>query len=126
MEFFRLKYLVYGLAVVVMVLAVVDTGISKASSSSAKQTVTITIPPIRALYINDNDVIIAIFSNTSFIAKERVQVFEGGVERVVNDNIRRKYEELEPKIDWSRIGWVYWRSGLGPKSHRKSEGKGAS
>ena len=86
-----------------------NTNIAEAASSTARQTVTITIPSIRAIYVDEEETIVAIFSNVPAIANEKLQVFKGRVEIAVSDQIGHQYKKLLPIVDWSRIGWVYQR-----------------
>ncbi len=103
------KYLIYALTAGLALCGGANTNIAEAASSTARQTVTITIPSIRALYVDKEETIIAIFSNVGAIANEKLQAFKGGVEIAVSDQIRRQYKKLLPIVDWSRIGWVYQR-----------------
>lgn len=83
-----------------------DTNTATAGDT-ARQVVTITIPPIRALYIDEEETIVAIFSNVQVIADEKLQAFKSGTEIAVSDEIIAQYKELLPRIDWSKIGWIY-------------------
>ncbi len=114
------KYLIYILIAGLVTYSGADTNTANAGSSIARQTVTITIPPIRALYVDKEETIVAIFSNAPAIANEKLQAFKGGVEIAVSDQIRRQYKKLLPIVDWSRIGWVYQRLDSETKSVKRA------
>ena len=97
-----------------------NTNIAEAASSTARQTVTITIPSIRAIYVDEEETIVAIFSNVPAIANEKLQVFKGRVEIAVSDQIGHQYKKLLPIVDWSRIGWVYQRLDSETKSVKRA------
>jgi hypothetical protein len=108
------KYLMCGLIAGLIICSSAGTNIANAVSGIVTQTVTITVPPIRALYVDEGETIVAIFSNTQTIADEKLQVFsvrspqdKDGLEITVSDEIRCQYEKLLPRVNWSRIGWVY-------------------
>ncbi|MHC4264779.1 MAG: hypothetical protein ACYSUK_02475 [Planctomycetota bacterium] len=83
------------------------TQLSVAASSSTKQGVTIKVPQIRAVYLDQQDKIIAVFSNVSDISEHNLQAFKGGVQIAVDEEILRQYRILLPRIDVSKIGWIY-------------------
>ena len=92
---------------ILAVFAGADTNIVRAVTGTARQTVTITVPPIRALYVDGQEAIVAVFNNTPVIAAEKLQVFKSGAEIPLSDEIKRRYEKLLPRVDWNRIGWIY-------------------
>jgi len=82
-------------------------GYTHAESSTATQRITVTIPPIRAIYLNQENQIIAAFSNVPSIEETRLQVFRNGSGIKADDEIFKKYHKLLPEINWNKIGWVY-------------------
>jgi len=78
-----------------------------AESSTATQRVTVTIPPSRAVYLNQENQIVAAFSNVADIEETGLQVFRNGCEIKADDEILKKYHKLLPEVNWNKIGWVY-------------------
>lgn len=109
MQTTNLKHLIYCLIVGSAIYGGAGTNIAKALSSTTTQTITITVPPIRALYVDEEETIAAIFSNIPVIADEKLQVFKDGAEIPVSDEIRCQYKKLLPTVNWSKLGWVYQR-----------------
>ncbi len=102
-----LKFVVYSLTAILAICNCINPQTANASGNTAKQRVTITIPPIRALYIDGSETIIAVFSNVPSIADEKLQVFANGSPAVLTDKILTQYKELQPRVNWNKIGWVY-------------------
>jgi len=107
MKIVTLRYLTCFLIISLAICSVTGTKIAEAASSTTTQTVTITFPPIRALYLDKSERIVAIFSNTPTMTEERLQAFKCGVEIPISDKIIYQYKELLPIADWSKTGWVY-------------------
>ena len=114
------KYLIYALTAGLAICGGANTNIAEAASSTARQTVTITVPPIRALYVDEEETIVAIFSNVPAIANEKLQVFKGRVEIAVSDQVEHQYKKLLPIVDWSSIGWVYQQRDSETKSVKRA------
>lgn len=106
------KYLICTLIAGLMILSGSDTNIAKAASAKANQTITITVPPMRILYVDEENRIVSILSNIPVIADEKLRAFKAGVEITVSSEIRSQYEKLLSIVDWSKIGWVYQQTNL--------------
>ena len=81
-----------------------------AETATATQRITVTMPPIRAIYLNHENQIIAALSNIANIEETKLQVFKAGCEIKAEDDILKKYHKLLPKVDWNKIGWVYMKN----------------
>jgi len=103
----NLKSVIYSLIAVLVICNCINPQAANASGNKATQKVTVTVPPIRALYIDDGKTIIAVFSNVPSIADEKLQVFATGLPAMLTDEILVQYKKLQPRVDWSKIGWVY-------------------
>jgi len=90
-----------------------------AESSTATQRITVTIPPIRAVYLNQENQIVAAFSNVADIEETRLQVFRNGCEIKADDEILKKYNKLLPQVNWNKVGWVYMN--LNPDNRQDNE-----
>jgi hypothetical protein len=103
------RYSISILTASLILTAGLNANLVKASSNIVSQTVNITFPPMRVLYIDAENTIISILSNTPKIADEKVRAFKNGAEIAVSDEIRFQYEKLLPIVDWCNVGWVYER-----------------
>jgi len=102
-----LKFVIYSSLAILAICNCINPQTANASGNTATQRVTITIPPMRALYIDGNKTIIAIFSNVPTIAEEKLQVFANGSPAMITEKIFTQYKELQPKVNWNKVGWVY-------------------
>jgi hypothetical protein len=102
-----LKFVVYSLIVILVICNCINPQAADASGNTARQKVTVTVLPIRALYIDDNNTIIAIFSNVPTITEEKLQVFANGLPTALTDKILAQYKMLQARVDWRKVGWVY-------------------
>lgn len=105
-----LKHIVYIPLTSLVTLCGLAANTSKAADAKASQTITITVPPMRILYLDEQNRIVSILSNTPAISDKELQAFKAGAEITVSNEIRAQYEKLLPIVDWSRIGWVYQRA----------------
>ncbi|MHC4187446.1 MAG: hypothetical protein ACYSRQ_04555, partial [Planctomycetota bacterium] len=90
-----------------ILIVLIITGYTLASDSKASRAVKIAVPPMRAVYLDNQDRIIGVFSNVQVIDDGRLQVFQNGLEIAVSDKALEHYRKMESTVDWSRIGWVY-------------------
>jgi hypothetical protein len=97
--------------------------VSEAASSSTTQTITITIPAIRAIYLDHQDRIIGVFSNVPVIDEQKLQAFKSGVQTVVTEETLEQYRELKPHLDWSKIGWIYLQTNPDTKTEDQQKTK---
>jgi hypothetical protein len=95
-----------------ILIVLLVTGYALAAESRTSQAVTIKIPQIRAVYLDNQDRIIGVFSNVRVIDDNRLQAFQNGLEIAVSEKILEQYRMMEPTVDWSKIGWVYLQIGL--------------
>lgn len=95
------------IVVIYLILASLLAARTCAKSSKATQHITITVPAVRALYLDQNDQIIAVLSNVQSIEKSKLKVFRAGSEIKPTAEILKRYEKLLHEIDWSKIGWIY-------------------
>jgi len=101
------KFVIYSLIAILAICNCINPQTANASRNTAAQRVTITIPPIRALYIDENKTIIAVFSNVPTISEGKLQVFANGSPAALTDEILTQYKKLQPKVNWNKVGWVY-------------------
>jgi len=78
-----------------------------AASRSTTQTVKVSVSPMRAVYLDRNDNIIAVLSNDSDIPEQHLKAFKGGVQTAVDEEVLRQYRGLAPELDFSQVGWAY-------------------
>jgi len=102
-----LKFVVYISLAILAICNCINPQTANASGNTATQRVSVTIPPMRALYIDGNKTIIAIFSNVPTISEEKLQVFANGSPAMITEKILTQYKELQPKVNWNKVGWVY-------------------
>jgi len=102
-----LRCVIYSSIAILAIWNCINPQTANASGNTATQRVTVTIPPIRALYIDENKTITAIFSNVPNITEEKLQVFANGAPAMITDEILAQYRDLQPKVNWKKIGWVY-------------------
>lgn len=103
---------IYTLLICLVMSCALGTNISKAADGTATQTVTITVPPMRILYLDEQNTIVSILSNTPAISDKKLQAFKAGAEVSLSNEIRAQYEKLLPIVNWIRIGWVYQQANL--------------
>ncbi|MHC4271715.1 MAG: hypothetical protein ACYST2_05325 [Planctomycetota bacterium] len=102
-----------------ILIVLIITGYTLASDSKTSQSVKITVPPIRAVYLDNQDRIIGVFSNVQVIDDGRLQVFQNGLEIAVSEKTLEHYRKMESTVDWSGIGWVYLQ--IDPKAENKNQ-----
>jgi len=106
MKIKKLKYMASAFALIASLG--VYSGLTTASianaGNTATQTIIISVAPIRALYLDSQNNITHILNNTPTIAEERLQVFKGGVEIPMSDEIRQQYNSLLSTVDWNKCG----------------------
>ena len=73
-------------------------------SASTSHQVVITISPIRALYLDEQDNITQIYNNTPTITNDELQIFKNGVEISMTSEVRKQYNELLSTLNWNEPG----------------------
>jgi hypothetical protein len=79
----------------------------ESSPSKASQTVTVSFPGMRAIYVDGQNNIVSILSNSPVISDEMLAVYRNGVEMPLYEEIKDQYDELLDEVDWDQVGWVY-------------------
>jgi hypothetical protein len=79
----------------------------ESSTSKARQTVTVSFPGMRTIYVDEQNNIVSILSNSPVISDEMLAVYRNGVEMPLYEEIKDQYDELLDEVDWDQVGWVY-------------------
>ena len=77
------------------------------ASNTASVTVTAAIEGKRLVVVDDEDRVVAIWSNTTAPNPSLVVRSEDGTERTITDGVLHQYRDLLEDIDWTQRGRVY-------------------